>query len=94
MRILNRLILLVSFPGWASGLHAQDVQFEHLAMAEGLANDVYIRAIVQDRQGFLWVGASGGSLNMTGMALPLTCIIPSQIVSYHFDVITVIVSCY
>ena len=38
----------------------QDIQFEHLTNADGLVSDFAFHAIVQDQQGFLWVGTING----------------------------------
>jgi len=61
------LILLVLLgAGCSPALWAQDLQFEHFTKADGLPTDYYYNTIVQDRQGFLWLGSSGGLIRYDG----------------------------
>ena len=67
--IMNTIIKQISFRTFycfilsllamSSGLSAQDIQFDHLNKSDGLPSD-WIYSIVQDQQGFLWVGGLGG----------------------------------
>ena len=43
----------------SSGLFAQDIQFDHLNKSDGFPSD-WIYSLVQDQQGFLWVGGLTG----------------------------------
>ncbi len=43
----------------SSGLFAQDIQFDHINKSDGFPSD-WIYSLVQDKQGFLWVGGLSG----------------------------------
>jgi ligand-binding sensor domain-containing protein/signal transduction histidine kinase len=50
-------ILLLVLPAFSS--EAQPLRFQHLTVDDGLSGN-YVRAIVRDRQGFLWIGTHEG----------------------------------
>ncbi len=67
------ILLLLLGTGCSIALQAQDIQFpdgdlqfEHLAKADGLPSDWSYRSIVQDRQGFLWAGSLNGLIRYDG----------------------------
>lgn len=67
VRLLLALLactLIPLLPGsyGAIGLRAQDLQFEHFTQADGLPAEGPYWSIVQDRQGFLWLGTDAGGL--------------------------------
>ena len=55
----NFCCLLILILAMCSGLFAQDVQFDHINKSDGFPSD-WIYSLVQDQQGFLWVGGLGG----------------------------------
>lgn len=59
MKILLQLSILFIFHGFF--LQAQEIQevFDHLSLKDGLSQDT-ITAIIQDNQGFIWIGTRSG----------------------------------
>jgi ligand-binding sensor domain-containing protein/signal transduction histidine kinase len=44
---------------WTSRSYSQNIRFEHLGLDEGLSQSV-VNCILQDQQGFLWIGTEDG----------------------------------
>ncbi len=57
--LLRRLICLVAVLGMGWTLHAQPFAFRHFDGRDGLPQS-QVRALLEDRRGFLWVGTQGG----------------------------------
>ena len=55
----NFCCLMILVLAMSSGLFAQDIQFDHLNKSDGFPSD-WIYSLVQDQQGFLWVGGLSG----------------------------------
>jgi ligand-binding sensor domain-containing protein len=53
------LRLFLTFPFLPYFLSAQPVRIEHLTTRQGLSHDV-VTSIMQDRQGYLWLGTTNG----------------------------------
>ncbi len=68
--LASTLILLLFGPYGAVALQAQNpfphIQFEHFTQADGLPTDGPYRSMVQDRQGFLWLGSELGLTRYDG----------------------------
>ncbi len=55
----NFCCFMISVLAMSSGLFAQDIQFDHLNKSDGFPSG-WIYSLVQDQQGFLWVGGLQG----------------------------------
>jgi len=53
-------LLLIAF--WNSDIISQSISFEHLTVKDGLAHNSGLY-LVQDREGFLWIGTKHNGLN-------------------------------
>lgn len=66
--LMNQLILFISLILLSPNIHAQkqvtrpDLKFTRLSLEEGLS-DTLVMTILQDHQGFIWVGTQRGGLN-------------------------------
>ncbi len=59
LSLRNFCCLMILVLAMSSGLFAQDIQFDHLNKSDGFPSD-WIYSLVQDQQGFLWVGGLCG----------------------------------
>ena len=57
--LFRRLICLAAVLGIGLTLHAQPLAFRHFDGRDGLPQS-QVRALLEDRRGFLWVGTQGG----------------------------------
>lgn len=71
---LSALLMVVLFPGAAVGNLEQGPVFRTISVNEGLP-DRRVEAIVQDAQGFIWIGTRGGLVRHEGRQMRL---IPSD----------------
>jgi ligand-binding sensor domain-containing protein/signal transduction histidine kinase len=61
LRICLLVVALVAVSGWtiASDSITHTLQFKHLTAEDGLSHS-WVRAILQDRQGYMWIGTYAG----------------------------------
>ncbi|MBL0314092.1 MAG: hypothetical protein IPP78_15630 [Holophagaceae bacterium] len=57
--LFRRLMCLAAVLGFGSALHGQPMAFRHFDGRDGLPQS-QVRALLEDRRGFLWVGTQGG----------------------------------
>ncbi len=65
------LALLCCLNG-APPLYAQDLRFEHIGTEHGLSNNS-VESILQDRQGFIWIGVRDYSVAASAFGFTMTC---------------------
>ncbi len=62
---MKRLAFFLTIASMALTMIAQDLMVQHLGVVDGLCND-YIRGLVQDKRGFIWIATEGGLSRFDG----------------------------